>query len=329
MFLMHCELAVPGLLAAGAATRCPGLELLLARGRKYGRPQRKLERWLGDAFGLGDAPLAAGALTLLGCAGDPGEASWARADPVHLRLMRDRLVVVPAEAFAVTREEAEMLCEALNRHFAGTLSLIPCEPRRWSAKLGEEIAMEAENPLEVAGRSVDPGSGATRWHALVNEAQMVLHEHPVNEAREARGEPALNSIWPWGAGRAPQGASSPWQSVAADEPSALGAARLAGARHRALPPSAGDWLERLSGESRHLALLDALRAPAALGEIASYEENLNALEAKWFGPLLGALRAGRIGMVTLHVPDAGLAFETIRTDLRRFWRRPKSLDAYA
>jgi len=36
-------------------------------------------------------------------------------------------------------------------------------------------------------------------------------------------------------------------------------------------------------------------------------------------------------MVTVHVPDAAesLAYETIRGDLRRFWRRPRSLEHYA
>ena len=47
--------------------------------------------------------------------------------------------------------------------------------------------------------------------------------------------------------------------------------------------------------------------------------------------LLGALRAGRAGMVTLHVPDGAeeVSFETIRGDLRRFWRRAKPLEHYA
>jgi hypothetical protein len=36
-------------------------------------------------------------------------------------------------------------------------------------------------------------------------------------------------------------------------------------------------------------------------------------------------------MVTIHVPDAAecLAYETVRADLRRFWRRPKALERYA
>jgi len=45
--------------------------------------------------------------------------------------------------------------------------------------------------------------------------------------------------------------------------------------------------------------------------------------------LLQALRQGRIGMITLRIPDAGDAWETTRADLRRFWRRRRPLAARA
>jgi hypothetical protein len=323
---MHCELVVPGLFGAGRgtklSTRFAALELLLARGRSRSAPAQRLEGWLEEVFHL-KPPFPAGALTLLGCGADPGGDSWARADPVHLRVMRDHLTVVPSDAFDLSRDEAEALCRALNLHFSD-MNFMACEPRRWCARLAQEVSIETESPLEISGREVDLPREAAR---LLNEAQMVLHEHPVNEAREARGEPAVNSIWLWGAGRAPRGAECPWQSVAANDPAALGAARLAGARHRALPRSAPDWLERLPEDGRHLAVLDALRAPIALGQQVPLEE----LERQWFEPLLAALRSGRIGMVTLHVPDGaeGFSCETIRGDLRRFWRLPKAIEHYA
>jgi hypothetical protein len=91
---MHCELVVPGLFAASSDLRLPAIELLLARGRRTTAAAQTLEAWLHDAFAL-EAPLAAGAFTLLGAGENPGEAAWVRADPVHLQLMRDRLIVVP------------------------------------------------------------------------------------------------------------------------------------------------------------------------------------------------------------------------------------------
>jgi hypothetical protein len=163
----------------------------------------------------------------------------------------------------------------------------------------------------------------------MNEAQMALHEHPVNEAREARGEPALNSLWLWGAGTAPAEAHAEWQSVSSAEPVALGLARLAGIRGRALPASAQAWLDRVPEEGRHLAVLDALRAPLALGDAQAARARVEALEEEWLAPLLAALRAGRIGMLSVHVPDAGARVETIAGDLRRFWRFARPISKMA
>jgi hypothetical protein len=320
---MHCELVVPGLFARCGTTRFAALELLLARGRRSAKEAQSLESWVQEAFELGEGAYPAGALTLAAQGGDPGEDCWARADPVHLRVMDDRLVVVPAEAFAVNAREALALCEALNAHFAG-MDFTVSQPRRWCARLKQ--VDESRPALDAAGTALELPKQAA---ALLTEVQMVLHAHPVNEAREARGEPAVNSVWLWGGGRAPQ-ARAPWQSVAADDPAVLGAARLAAARQRALPRSAREWLERLPEEGRHLAVLDALRVPLALGS-DTVQNELEMLEREWFAPLLAALRGGRIGMVTVHVPDAAeaLSFETIRGDLRRFWRLPRPIRNYA
>lgn len=326
---MHCELIVPGLFAEASGSRAPGLELMLARGRSSAAQSQSTEDWLNDAFDLETETLPAGALTIAASGADPGEAFWARADPVHLRLMRDRLIVVPSEAIGLSVDEADRLVEALNRHFGERLPLRRIDADRWCVRLESATALESRPSLESAGRQADPAMPA-EWRALLNEAQMLLHTHPVNEAREARAEPTVNSLWLWGAGSAPQRPASKWQSVSADDPVARGLAHLAGSRHWPLPADAETWLARAAQERRHLVLLDALRVPLALGNSADYAQRLDGLEQKWFSPLLAALRAGRVGMVTVHVPDSlGASFETVRSDLRRFWRRPKALEKYA
>ena len=319
---MHCELVVPGLFGTTGNPRFAALELLLARGRRQREAARTLEAWVHEAFGLGEGPFPAGALTLLAAGGDPGDGTWARADPVHLRLMRDRAVVAPAEALSIAPEEAASLCDGLNQHFAG-LEFTAVDPRRWCARVAQ--GLHDRPALQLAGTEPDVREQGA---PLLTEIQMALHEHPVNEAREARGEPTVNSVWIWGGGPA-RAARSAWQSIASDEPLVLGAARLAGARHRALPRSSREWLDRVPEEGRHLAVLDQLRAPLALGE--DVREIQARLERDWFAPLLAALRAGRIGMVSLHVPDGpqALSCETIRGDLRRFWRLPKAIERYA
>ena len=302
---MHIELVVPGLLASGA--RFESLEVLVARGRRSSTPPVPLERWLQQAFDH-DGSLPAGALSLLGAGGNPGDANWVRADPVHMRVMRDRVVMAPADAFSVSREDAEALCRALNRHFAGRMELRVLDGTRWCARLEGEIEVAGVPASAMAGQEPSKFAG----DALLTEMQMLLHAQAENEAREARGEPAVNSVWLWGAGRLPSRTQGRWQSVTSDDPLPLGFARNSGAAARALPNDAAQWLS--PEEGRHLVVLDARD---------------EALERDWFAPLAAALRAGRIGMLSLHVPDAGLSFETIRGDLRRFWRRPKPLERYA
>jgi hypothetical protein len=332
---MHCELVIPGLFASPPAGRVPALELLLARGRCASDASQRLEAWLHDAFGLGTKTLPAGALTLLGAGADPGNECWSRADPVDLRLLRDRVILVPGAALHIREEESHALCEALNSHFASRIELRVVSAERWVARFAEDVDIEADSPLEHSGRDVElarpAAAGASFSHRILNEAQMVLHAHPVNEAREARGEPAVNSVWLWGAGRTPKVESGNWHSVSADDPVPLGLARAAGIRHRLLGPSAAEWLERMPEEGRHLIILDALRVPLALGATGDYQDRLAAIEREWVAALLGALRERRIGMLSIHVPDAAecAAYETIRGDLRRFWRRPKPLEHYA
>ena len=329
---MHCELIVPGLFAEASGTRAPALELLLARGRSAihaGSDSLQVEAWLQAAFAVEGQSLPAGALSLAGVGREPGVDCWARADPVHLRVLRDRLIVVPPEAFALSRPQADALVETLNRHFGERLMLEALEAGRWCARLDPQLAFHAAPPLEAAGRDVDLamrglGEAGKRWAALLNEAQMLLHEHPVNAEREARGEPALNSIWLWGGGVIDAAKARPFSAVIAADPLARGLALAAGIPAHALPKDADSVLAALGDEGRVLVVLDAPRE-AQLGE------RRTALERDWFLPLFAALKSGRIGMLTLHLGGAEslLEVETVRSDLRYFWRLRKPLSAYA
>ena len=335
---MHCELAIPALrpgedwpVAEAGTPRTPALELLLARGRVTLEDPASLEEWLARAFDAEQNELAAGALTVLADGGEAEGAQWLRADPVHLKLNRDHLLLIPAAGFEIDRAEADALCAALNAHFSGELAFLALRPDRWCVR-ADRIAADLRTtpPLAAAGRDANAhlprGADAKRWHALANEAQMLLHDHPVNAAREERGVPALNSVWLWGAGRLPDRSTGPWHSVLADEPLALGLAHIAGMRHQALPQDADQWLARAPQDGRHLIVLDQLRAARALDDPAAHGARLAALETTWFAPLLQALRSARVGMLTVHALDR--SFVTARGDLRRFWRRPRPLADY-
>ena len=329
---MHVELVVPALLQAQVAA--PALQLLLARGRRAARESVALETWYAGAFGIagGGAALPAGAHTALAFGSDPAQGCWLRADPVHLRADRDRLLLIPSAGFEIAADEARQLCEALNAHFAGQFTLHAFAPDCWGLQTAAEMVLQTRPPIEIAGRDIDAELPDKRWHALLNEIQMALYQHAVNTAREVRGEAVVNGVWLWGAGRLPAAAAvsgaGPWQSVSAGDPVALGLAKLAGIRHHAVAPGAAEWLARAPEDGRHLVVLDNLRGAGALGDAEALAGRVQALEERWFAPLLAALRTGRIGMLTVRVPDGGTSFETVRGDLRRFWRRPQALSAY-
>jgi len=323
---MHFDLYIPDFFSAEGVPPADSLaaaETLIARGRRKRIASVSPEAWLFGRFGVEkqrDWPVAP--YTLLADGGAPERHFWMRADPVHLRVGRDSLVLADGAAFQVSRAESEALVETLNRHFGQTMLFYPMRPARWYVRLEKAPDMQTTPAAAARGLAIDEtlpsGPDAVRFHALMNEAQMLLHEHPVNAEREARGEPALNSIWFWGWGVIDAEHGRPFSMVFGDDPLARGLALAAGIPVRALPKDAGSVLAALGDEGRALVVLDAPR-----------EARL--LERDWFGPLLAALKSGRIGMLTLQLcgADSLLEVETVRSDLRYFWRRRKPLSAYA
>jgi hypothetical protein len=338
---MHVELVVPALFEAQDPAEkpvpapMPALEMLLARGRRTEGPSGNLETWLGRAFGLNDAAsgnpsVPAGALTAFAHGLDTGAHTWLRADPVHLRADRDRVLLLPSRGFAVSSGEAEALAAALKPLLAGNFVLHTTRPDAWCLRVEEQGIADASAspPVDLAGADIDPHLPPKRWHRLLTELQMALYDHPANTAREQRGEPAINSVWLWGAGTLPSAARGAWHSVSADDPVAIGLGRLAQMRYRAPGAGAMEWLERAPEDGRHLVVLDGMRGVRALGDFTALAQRLRELESAWFAPLLAALKSRRIGMLTIHVPEAGASFEAARGDLGRFWRWPRPLSDY-
>lgn len=336
---MHLQLALadllwpdPALRDAAADLQLPGLLQLLAKGRRRMAGAHDLESWLLQAFGVPEAGSALYALAADG--GEAGNAFWLRADPCHLRVNRDHVLLADAAHFNISRDEAEGLVESLNSHFAGDgMRFYPMQPQRWYLRLNEARPIETTPLLQARGRDIDPllprGPKALEWRRMLNEAQMLLHQHPLNDAREARGEAPINSVWLWGEGDVPT-PKKIFNRVRTHDALAAGLAQAGGASVYPVPDSARQWLRAAGSEGVELIVLDSLSAPACYGDLHAWQQRLQALEENWFAPLLDALRAGQIGMLSLHVMGRGTAFnvETTRQDLRYFWRRPKNLHAY-
>jgi hypothetical protein len=336
---MECHLLVPDLFwpaAAGAEPyrklTMPALETLFARGRRERIAGISLERWLAKAFAAhGQLPLAAYALR--GDGGEPGAHCWMHADPVHLKVHGDRLILADASRLALTAEEARDLVSRLNAQFAPEgIEFVAPVPQRWYARVAAEPRLTTTPTAEVAGRNVDAflpaGDDGARWRQIFNEAQMLLHAHPGNEAREARGALTVNSLWFWGAGKAGS-PYSPFDAVWSNHPLAAGLALSSHVGYHPLPASAAGVLEEADGDS--LLIVADLLPSTAYGDLAAWRHALTTLEQDWFAPLLAAVKRGAVETLTLRGlgADYGYTVEIERGDLWRFWRTAKSLTHYA
>ncbi|MGZ5094059.1 MAG: hypothetical protein ACXWCY_06500 [Burkholderiales bacterium] len=345
---MHCTLLIPHLIwpgdTAAAVTQglaLPALTTLLARGRVERASALTPEVWLCRAFNIQrqqDWPIAP--LTLAFDGGEPGTDYWLRADPVHLKITRDRLALVDNALFDITQEEAQLLVATLNTHFAESgIVFHAYHPKRWYVKLARTPALVTHTMSEVAGRDVQrylpSGGDALVWHTLFNEVQMLLHEHAINEAREARGEPPVNSVWFWGGGTRPAVSGGQYHHVWSDNANAAAIAAAAGIPTAAVPADAGGWVTGALGSSastaRHLITIEDLATAYAYEDSDAWRTRIADLELRWFAPLMRVLREGQLSRITLvamgdtHCCD----FVVGRGDLFKVWKRPAPLSTYA
>ncbi len=321
--LIIADLFLPNEIAASAGLRLPALEKIFARGNRQTCPAIPFESLLCDLFGFpgGIAPVCAAFDGL-------GSGAWMRADPVHVRLQRDQVVVIPD--VDVSSEEAAKLCRSINEHFAGQ-GMEFCAPHenRWYVRLDAPPDIETVPISQAAFRdmhgNLPSGIEERRWRKLHNEMQMLLHAHPVNEIREENGELPINSLWFWGNGD--DAKMDPHFSHASSDE------KLA----EMLSSSAGilftPWLPQWQGSAGddELLIFTRLRHVLQRGDFSAWRETLQDFESNYAKPLWQALRQGRIAGLDLTVVGGDHLYRLSlkRKDTWAFWRSKRLLDADA
>ena len=334
---MNCHLLIPDLFwhSGDEAYRepdLPALRTLLARATTAQHSAQDMEEWLCRAFAVDkqqDWPVAA--LTLVADGGSPGNDYWLRADPVHLRVDRDQLILADSRAFGIIQDEANRLTQTLNSHFNNAELVFQAKhPERWYLRLEKPPQLQTRALAEVADKNIDEflpiGADSVYWHGVCNEIQMVLHTHPVNEAREAAGIPAVNSLWLWGGGRRSNIARKPFAHVWTNECLTKGLALASGTGISSLQQNAQAWLAQPHAPGVHLVVLDSLRGAAQYQDMERWMENIKELEARWFAPLFTALKRGELE--ELIISSGSWSFAISTRDLWKLWRRGQPLAKY-
>ena len=311
--------------------RLPALETLLSRGSAADGACENEPAWLCERFGVQkqfDWPVAP--LAFAGDGGEPGTEYWLRADPVHLRLHNDGLILLAPETLEITEDESHDLTGALNRQFEaeGFVFCAP-NPRRWYLKMPQVPKIRTVTLKQAIGRDVNrllpEGEERLHWHRIFNEVQMLLHAHPVNTKRENRGVAVVNSLWFWGGGALPVSSSS-FDAIQSDDPLAVGLAKFAGIVTAALPVDGGITAGINTLVDIREAELEFMR-----GNVAGWRDALETLETRWFVQIFDWLRSGRVGKAVVATVADGRSHEWSVTRGARWqiWKRPRPLAHHA
>jgi len=194
-----------------ADLRLPALERALAElaagprsgGDEYS-PALPQERLLATLAGLPEQsppPLAAWAL-----GESAGARVWARLTPLHCDVGSDQVTALDPAALGLDAASSQALfLEALAPLFPEEEGwvLLHRAPGEWFVAHESLQGLETASLDRVIHRNVDTWLPEPRQLLrLQMEAQMTLHGHPLNAAREQAGLRPVNSVWIWGCGRA-------------------------------------------------------------------------------------------------------------------------------
>ncbi|HEX7324994.1 MAG TPA: hypothetical protein VF292_06545 [Rhodanobacteraceae bacterium] len=301
------------------------LYALLPEHRDF-RPEQGLQRWLarGDRlpdladahratlrklFTLDADGLPVAALRHQAHVDAPVEGNWVCADPAYVRSEATgaRLMAWPINDLKPV--DGSALATALQPLFAETRAQLMIDaPSTWCLQVPAALsAADYTDPRAALGADLldclPGGANGRGWRKLFSEAQVVLHAHPVNAAREAAGKVPVNALWFWGAGALPGTITSALHAVIATDPLLRGVARAAGvtcttsAAGLGDPPGkAGDVLLECNGQGDSVAAATGLAAAR-----------------KW-------LRAGRFDTIVV-VFAGGERYRVRRVHALRVWRR--------
>lgn len=282
-----------------------------------------LEALICEQYGLLAAPdysIAAIAANADGL--DVSEGYWLRADPVNLVLQRDCFSLGEPIPLMLAHDHAKSLVVSLNQHFAQDgLSFLIGKSGAWYLHSNTDAQIKTTLPSVAAGKNVHQfmpqGEQASKWLAVLNEAQMLLHEHPFNAARESNGRVAVNSIWLSGGGQLPQTVASKnhIDLLVSNRVFDQGLAQLTHTPYLVFPDNLDGIFQSAENRTAHIRL----QVP-----------QVNNLDSLCLKPLITALKNKRINQLILNLGfyEKSLVVEITPFDLYKFWRRTKPVTHY-
>lgn len=238
------------------------------------------------------------------------------AEPVHLEVGLDQVALLPPDELGLEGDAARELAAAARPVLAAAgWRLDVVSSARWLLSREARLSLSGAAIECAIGRNVvaylpsgEPGAELD-WRRVHNEIQMTWYAHPVNQAREARGEVSVNGLWLSGNG-APAPPTLPYAAI-----------------DSALP-----YLAAAPCDGRADARLETcvtLIAPAQRADWAAWRTALTAFDDQ-LGRRLAALKRREFERIELILTGEHeiRRFSLSRADLARFWRRGGAADLW-
>lgn len=305
-----------------AGLALPALGKILARSQQQSLAIANLEDWLCQHFALPAQAIAP--ITLQADGIPPNKDYWLRADPVHLRLDHDQMIL--QNNVNLSLAEAGEVCRYLTDYFKDSgLKFCAPHPTRWYLQLTEDPKISTQPVSQVEGRNarfyLPQGSEAAKWNRLTNEIQMALFAHPIHQAAAERGEVSINSLWLWGGGFATT-PHTHFQQLSADNELTF-----------ALAQSASTPIQAFSAQPKvdnSLLVTEALSLAVRRGDFYAWREKAQQIEHQFAVPLLHDLQQGKFDQLIVDViqTEGSSRFKLSRAHAWKIWQRTPPLDNY-
>lgn len=265
-----------------------------------------------DALNLRSAAekYPAAAVMRTGSTNERAAGFWLRMQPMHFMAGLDRITtVVLRGAGRMTPAERSSLDPVFAEHLQPAGLELHAADDEWLLRSASPLKLQTVTPEFAAANPhseiLPRGADAGPIRRLMTEMQMLLHEHPVNARREARGAPAINAVWVHGEGILADVSSVSLPAGYGEDPFLRGIYRLHDQAVGAKPGDVKSLLAQLRGPT--VAMIDA--------------PDLDALETQWLVPLARALLSGAISSLTLMFEAWQVSVE--RADMFKLWRRER------
>jgi hypothetical protein len=254
---------------------------------------------------------APAAITRQADVGDAAGAAWLRADPAHVRpeMTGARLLGI-GERLSLSQDDVDALLPALKPVFGDSgFALDAPTHARWYLRLRREAKFpQFSAPDAALGEDLfehqPDGPEGRRWRALLNEVQIVLHNHPWNAQRAERGLVPINALWVWGGGLLPDRVATDASHAQSDDDLLRALIKFAGGAAQPL----GHAFDSASSAHGDVALYDLRRY-----------RDFAALQRDWLLPAVRALRSGGLSSLVLDAAD-GTQLQLAPSQRWRIWR---------